>query len=77
LWTRSDWTAAYAAATAVGDDVTQITVAASSPLQTRALEQAGFRRTHSEPVFVLDRDGKLHGDLAVSLLENDGFYWSR
>jgi hypothetical protein len=48
------------------------------PLQTGALQKAGYRRTHSEPVFVSD-PGSLLGDrndLAVSLLENDGYYWS-
>jgi hypothetical protein len=85
LWIRSadrqEWAKAYAAATAAArmdPHTTEVTVAASSPLQTSALEQAGYRRTHAEPVFVLD-PGSLLGDrsnLAVSLLENDGFYWS-
>jgi hypothetical protein len=84
LWIRAAdrqaWTEAYAAATAAAGadpDTTEVTVAASSPLQAGALEQAGYRRTHTEPVFVLD-PGRLLGDrndLAVSLLENDGFYW--
>jgi hypothetical protein len=85
LWIRSadpdTWTAAYAAATAVAgkdSNVAQITAAASMPLQTAALESAGYRCTHAEPVFVLDPDGRLGGrnDLAVGLLENDGYYWS-
>lgn len=86
LWIRSAdrqaWTEAYAVATATaGTDphTTEVTVAASSPLETGALEQAGYRRTHAEPVFVLDPDGRLgeRSDLALSLLENDGFYWKR
>ena len=85
LWVRSadrhEWAKAYAAAAAAArtdPDTTEVTVAASLPLQTGALEQAGYRRTHAEPVFVLD-PGRLledRNDLAVSLLENDGFYWS-
>lgn len=84
LWIRSaegqDWTMAYATATSVAakdPHTTQITVAASSPPQTAALQQAGYRRTHAEPVFVLDPDALLadRSDLAVGLLENDGFYW--
>ena len=85
LWIRSadprEWAEAYGAATATArtdPHNTEVTVAASSPLQTAALERAGYRHTHTEPVFVLD-PGSLLGDrsgLAVSLLENDGFYWS-
>jgi hypothetical protein len=77
---RQEWAEAYAAATAAARSdphATEVTVATSSSLQTGALEQAGYRRTHTEPVFVLD-PGRLLGDrndLAVSLLENDGFYW--
>jgi hypothetical protein len=84
LWIRSAdrqaWAEAYAAATVAArtdPHTTEVTVATSSSLQTGALEQAGYRRTHTEPVFVLD-PGRLLGDrndLAVSLLENDGFYW--
>jgi hypothetical protein len=85
LWLRSpdrqEWAEAYAAATGAAradPNVTQISVAASLPLQTGALQQAGYRRTHADPVFVLDPDRRLgqRSDLAVSLLENDGFYWS-
>jgi len=85
LWIRSPdrqgWAEAYAAATAVASAdprTTAVTVAASSPLETGALQQAGYRRTHAEPVFVLDPDRRLgdRHDLAVRLLENDGFYWS-
>jgi len=85
LWIRSPdgatWEGAYTAATAIArtdPSIAQITVAASLPLQTRALEKAGYRRTHAEPVFVLDPDRRLGGrdDLAVSFLENDGYYWS-
>ena len=85
LWIRSadrqDWAEAYAAATAAArtdPHITQIAVAASLPLETGALQQAGYRRTHAEPVFVLDPGSLLGGrnDLAVSLLENDAFYWS-
>ena len=85
LWIRAadrdPWAEAYASATArarAGSGITDITAAASLALQTGALEQAGFRRTHSEPVFVLD-PGRLledHNDLALGLLENDGFYWT-
>jgi hypothetical protein len=84
LWIRSaegqEWSAAYATATAVAAQdphITQITAAASSPPQTAALQQTGFRRTHAEPVFVLDPDARLgdRGHLAVGFLENDGFYW--
>lgn len=84
LWVRSadlrDWAAAFSAATAAaGADprVTEVTAATSSPLQAGALAQAGYRRTHTEPVFVLDPDRQL-GDryeLSLSLLENDGCYW--
>lgn len=85
LWIRSanrrDWAEAYAAATAAARSdphTNEVTVAASSPLETGALRQAGYRRTHAEPVFVLDPGSLLGGrnDLAVSLLENDGYYWS-
>jgi len=85
LWVRSAdpqrWAEAYAAATAAArtdPHTTEVTVAASSPLETGALEQAGYRRTHAEPVFVLDPDGRLgaRNDFAVSMLENDAFYWS-
>jgi len=54
-------------------------VAASLPLQTDALQKAGYRRTHAEPVFIRD-PGRLLGDgndLALNLLENDGYYWKR
>jgi len=86
LWIRSPdgqaWAEAYAAATAAArtdPGITRITVAASLPLQTGALQQAGYRRTHAEPVFVRD-PGRLLGDgndLALNLLENDGYYWKR
>ena len=86
LWIRSpdgrEWAEAYAAATAVARTdprITEITAAASLSLQTGALQKAGYRRTHAEPVFVTD-PGALLGDrhdLAVGLLENDGYYWQR
>jgi hypothetical protein len=86
LWIRSPdgqaWAEAYAAATAAARTdprITEITAAASLPLQTGALQQAGYRRTHAEPVFVAD-PGALLGDrrdLAIGLLENDGYYWQR
>ncbi|HXM43464.1 MAG TPA: hypothetical protein VN924_19665 [Bryobacteraceae bacterium] len=85
LWIRSadaqEWAEAYAAAAAIAradPHITEVTVAASSPLQIAAIQRAGYRRTHSEPVFVSDPGSMLGGrnDLAVSLLENDGFYWS-
>jgi hypothetical protein len=85
LWIRAPdrtaWADAYAAATATACSdprVTEITVAASLSLQTSALEQAGYRRTHAEPVFVSDPASLLGGrtDLGLSLLENDGYYWS-
>lgn len=85
LWVNSTdaqaWAGAYAAATAaarVHPGVTKITVAASLSLQTRAIERAGFRRTQTEPVFVRDPNrllGDRH-DLAISLLENDGYFWT-
>jgi hypothetical protein len=85
LWIRSPdahaWTEAYATATAAAradPQITEVTVAASSALSTSALQQVGYRRTHAEPVFVLDPDCLL-GDsngLALSLLENDGYYWN-
>jgi hypothetical protein len=84
LWIRSAdravWTEALAVATAVArtdSQVARITAAATLPLQTEALEKAGYRRTHAEPVFVQDPEGRLGGrkDLAVGLLENDGYYW--
>jgi hypothetical protein len=86
LWIRSadgrDWADAYGAATtAAGADanVNEVTVAASLPLQAGALRQAGFRRTDTEPVFVLDPEGRLgeRNDLTLGLLENDGCYWQR
>ena len=85
LWVNSaeprDWAKAYAAAAAAAradSQATEVTAGASSPLQTKALEQAGYRRVHSEPVFVLDPDFRLAGrrDLALGFLENDAFYWS-
>jgi len=78
LWIRSaegqDWAAAYAAATAAaGEDphTTAVTVTARMP-------PPAYRRTHSEPVFVLDPAARLGGrnDLTVGYLENDAFYWS-
>jgi len=84
LWIRSadplDWAAAYLAATdaACADpDLVEVTAAVCAPFETGALERAGYRRTHAEPVFVLDRDRRLgdKNDLSVTLLENDGFYW--
>lgn len=82
LWIHSadgaPWTDAYATATAVArtdPNTTCITAAASLPVQTGALERAGFRRTHTEPVLVLDPEGRLGDHLAVGLLENDGSYW--
>jgi hypothetical protein len=85
LWIHSadpqEWAEAYAAAAAIAradPHITEVAVAASAPLQIGAIQKAGYRRTHSEPVFVSDPDRRLGGrnDLAVSLLENDGFYWS-
>ncbi len=85
LWAPSaqagEWASGYAAAadTARSDpQTTEVTAAASLPLQAGALEQAGYRPVHAEPVFVLDPGSRLAGraDLAVGLLENDGFYWS-
>jgi hypothetical protein len=86
LWVRSadrqDWAEAYATATAAArtdPHTAEVKAAACSPLETGALEQSGYRRTHAEPVFVLDPDGKLGDryDLDISLLEDDEFYWSR
>jgi hypothetical protein len=78
LWIRSterrDWDAAYGAATAAaGQDTHTTAVSAAAWMPPPA-----YRRTHSEPVFVLDPDGLLGGrnDLAVTFLENDAFYWS-
>ena len=85
LWIRSmdqqQWAEGYAAAAAVArqdPEITEITAAASLALAAGALQKAGFRPTHTEPVFVLDPDRLLAGrnDLAVGLLENDAFYWS-
>jgi hypothetical protein len=85
LWIRSaeqqDWAAGYAAAAAAASadpHTTEVTAAASLPLEAGALGQAGYRRTHGEPVFVLDPGALLgdRSDLAVSFLENDAFYWS-
>jgi hypothetical protein len=84
LWLRSPdrrgWAEAYATATTAASadlSVTEVTVAASGPLQTSALQQTGYRRTHADPVYVLDPDSLLgnRNDLAVGLLENDGYYW--
>jgi hypothetical protein len=85
LWVRAAdrqaWAQAYAtagAAARTGPQTTEVTVAASATLQTSALEDAGYRQTHAEPVFVLDLDGRLGPhDFTVSLLENDGFYWNQ
>ena len=77
LWTSEDCLAAYSAAMQAAADATQIRAASSSPVKTAALERAGFRRTHSEPVFVLDPDRRLPDEVEVSLLENDGFYWHK
>jgi len=84
LWIRSPdgqvWADAYAAAMAAArtdPNITEVTAAASSPLEAGALHRLGYRRAHAEPVFVLD-PGRLLGnrnDLALSLLENDGYYW--
>jgi len=85
LWIRSpdshDWAAAYSAATraALADpETTHVTAAASQQLRTEALRLAGFRHTHSEPVFVFDPHHRLgdYSALVLSLLENDAFYWS-
>jgi hypothetical protein len=83
LWVNSNdpqrWADAYAAATAAANDphTTEVTTAASAPLPIQALRQAGYRRAHTEPVFVLDPAGLLGGrsDLAISMLENDAYYW--
>jgi hypothetical protein len=78
LWIRSadeqDWAAAYAAATEAASkdpQTSEVTIAAQMP-------PPAYRHTHSEPVFLLDPDSRLQGrtDLSISLLENDGFYWS-
>lgn len=78
LWVRSaerpDWEAAYAAATmTAGEDLgtTEVRVGAS-------VIPTGYRRMDSEPVFVLDPKALLagRGDLALSYLENDAFYWA-
>jgi hypothetical protein len=85
LWIRSGdgqvWLESYATATAAArtaPHITEVTVAASLPLEIGALQRMGYRRTHTEPVFVLDPDRRLgdRNDLALSLLENDGYYWS-
>ena len=77
-----DWATAYtaAASTARADGrIAEVVAAVSSPLQAEALRQAGFRRTHEEPVFVMDPQRRLENwnDLAISFLENDGYYWQR
>jgi hypothetical protein len=86
LWIRSadrqDWIEAYAVATNVvrtDPSATEVTTAVSLPLQAGVLEECGYRRTHTEPVFVLDPAVRLgsRNDLALSLLENDGYYWKR
>jgi hypothetical protein len=85
LWIRSpdrrEWAEAYATAAATArmhPEAVEVAVAVSSALETGALQQAGYRRTHAEPVFVSDPGSLLagRGDLAVNLLENDGYYWS-
>jgi len=84
LWIRSNdprvWAEAYAAATAAASSdpgINEVTAAASAPLETGALQRAGFRRTHSEPVFVKDPENRLadRKDFAIGFLENDGYYW--
>ena len=85
LWIHSPdghaWTEAYATATATAradPQISEVTAAVSWPLAASALQQVGYRRTHAEPVFVLDPDRRLgdRNDLALSLLENDGYYWN-
>jgi hypothetical protein len=76
-----EWVEAYTIATAMARtdrQIHEVVVGACSPLQSDALQQAGYRRTHSEPVFVLDPERRLgdRNDFALSLLENDGYYWS-
>lgn len=84
LWIRSaearEWAAAYRAATVVAQadpDTTEVTAAASLPLQTGALAEAGYRVIAREPVFMLDPERRLGErlDVALGFLENDGFYW--
>lgn len=74
LWS-DDLPGAYAAAVQTAGGATRIAAATSSPEKASALEQAGFRQTHTEPVFVNDPKGMLPEHPAVGLLENDGFYW--
>jgi hypothetical protein len=85
LWIRSSdqraWSEAYAAATTAArsaPQTTEVQVAASLPRQTAAVRQAGYRLTNLEPLFVLDPRAALAGrtDLAISLLENDAWYWT-
>jgi hypothetical protein len=84
LWIRSadqpDWAEAYHVAAAMAEadsETTDVTVAASSATLIEALKEAGYHRTHSEPVFVLDPGVLLRerSDLTIGLLENDSFYW--
>jgi hypothetical protein len=57
---------------------TAVQAAASSPFQSTAIQQAGYRLTNVEPLFVLDPASALKGrnDLSINLLENDAWYWS-
>jgi hypothetical protein len=86
LWVRSpdrqDWAEAYATAIAAArtdPHTTAVQGAACSPLETDVLERSGYRRTDTEPLFVLDPDRRLgdQSDLDIGLLEDDQFYWSR
>lgn len=82
LWIRSPdqrvWAAAYTAATSAARadrQISEVVVAVSAPLAASALDQAGYRRTHQEPVYVFDPERRLGDQLAVGFLENDGYYW--
>jgi hypothetical protein len=82
LWIGSPdqrvWAAAYSAATSAARTdrkISEVVVAVSAPLAASALVQAGYRRTHQEPVYVFDPERRLGDQLAVGFLENDGYYW--
>jgi len=74
-----DWEAAYALATRTGLSDPQgceLVAAASTPVGQAAILRNGFRRHHSEPVFLLDAKGVLapYAPVEIALMESDAAY---
>jgi hypothetical protein len=83
LWVDSarsaDWTAAYALAVQAAQrdrEACELVASASTALAREGAGQAGLRLHHVEPIFVLDRKGRLTGPppLDVTFLESDLAY---